>query len=252
MDRFRQQQAPDLFLGVFIPQDNGKRKIIGYICSTLSSSTSLTHDSMSTHVAGSSTVCIHSICVEKSWRKMKVATQLLREYLSRLRSRVEASLVPYERVVLISHEKLISFYENVGFTNLGTSGVVYGSLPWYELRAELKNMTEASGFTDHVAGPTPFPSAASAWQTHQQVPEGVWDALLHKSSSSRTGRLLSSFDSIGSVTTKTVAGGLVNKFDLICPREGCGSIILKEGVGKLVERASEQVRIAWTNRNSTD
>jgi len=183
---------------------------------------------------------------------MKVATQLLREYLSRLRSRVEAGSVPYERVVLISHEKLIPFYENAGFTNLGTSGVVYGSLPWYELRAELKNMTEASGFTDRVAGSTPFPPAGSASQTHHQIPEGVWDALSHKSSSSRTGQLLSSFDSIGSVTTKTVAGSLVNKFDLICPREGCGSIILKEGVGKLVERASEQVRIAWTNRNSTD
>jgi len=183
---------------------------------------------------------------------MKVATQLLREYLSRLRSRAEAGSVPYERVVLISHENLVPFYENAGFTNLGTGGVVYGSLPWYELRAELKNTTEASGFANHVTGPTPFSSAASALQTHQQVPEGVWDALLHRSSLSRTGRLLSSFDSIGSVTTKTVAGSLVNKFDLLCPREGCGSIILKEGVGKLVERASEQVRIAWTNRNSID
>jgi len=183
---------------------------------------------------------------------MTVATQLLREYLSRLRSRVEAGSVPYERVVLISHEKLVPFYENAGFTNLGMSGVVYGSLPWYELRAELKNMTEASGFTDHVAGSTPFSPAASTSQTHQSVPEGVWDALLHRSSSSRTGRLLSSFDSIGSVTTKTVSGSLVNKFDLLCPREGCGSIILKEGVGKLVERESEQVRITWTNRNNTN
>jgi len=183
---------------------------------------------------------------------MKVATQLLREYLLRLRSRAEAGSVPYERVVLISHEKLIPFYENAGFTNLGTSGVVYGSLPWYELRTELKNMTEASGFTDHDAGSTPFSPTASVSQTHQQVPKGVWDALLHKSSSSRTGRLLSSFDSIGFVTAKTVAGDMVNKFDLLCPREGCGSIILKEGVGKLVERASEQVRISWTNRNSTD
>lgn len=253
MDRFRQEQAPDLFLGVFIPQDSGKRKIIGYICSTLSPSVTLTHDSMYTHVAGSPTVFIHSVCVDNSWRKKRVATQLLREYLSRLRSRAEAGSVPYERVVLISHEKLIPFYENAGFTNMGTSEVVYGSSPWYELRAEiLKNMTEVLGSTDNAAGSTPSSPVNSTPKTYQQVPEGVWDALLRSSPSGRTGRPLSSFDSIVSVTTQTASGSLMNKFDLLCPREGCGSIILKEGVGKWVERASEQVRLTCTDSNSTE
>jgi hypothetical protein len=33
----------------------------------------------------------------------------------------------------------------------------------------------------------------------------------------------------------------VNKFDLLCPRDGCGSVILKNGVAKLIEAASVQV-----------
>lgn len=136
---------------------------------------------------------------------------------------------------------------------MGTSEVVYGSSPWYELRAEIpKNMTEVLGSTDNAAGSTPSSPVNSTPKTYQQVPEGVWDALLRSSPSGRTGRLLSSFDSIVSVTTQTASGSLMNKFDLLCPREGCGSIILKEGVGKWVERASEQVRLTWTDSNSTE
>ncbi|KIJ98946.1 hypothetical protein K443DRAFT_50899, partial [Laccaria amethystina LaAM-08-1] len=32
-----------------------------------------------------------------------------------------------------------------------------------------------------------------------------------------------------------------NKFDLLCPRNGCGSVILKSGAGSWVERASVQL-----------
>jgi hypothetical protein len=33
----------------------------------------------------------------------------------------------------------------------------------------------------------------------------------------------------------------MNKFDLLCPRNGCGSVILKSGVAKLVDAPSVQV-----------
>ncbi|KAF5354037.1 hypothetical protein D9756_007183 [Leucocoprinus leucothites] len=243
--RFRQEEAPDLFLGAFISQDDGKRKIIGFTCSTLSPSETLTHDSMSKHIQGSSTICLHSICVQKSWRNKGIATRLLKEYVSRLRLRAEAGSVPYERVALISHEELIPFYENAGFKNLGKSDVVHGSLPWYELRAELKSATATAGSaSQHSDSSTPLPvveNSPGAPQPDQQIPEGLWEALLRSSSSKNHGRLLSSFDSVTSVTIEATPGTPVNKFDLLCPREGCGSVILKEGVGRWVERASEQL-----------
>jgi len=38
-----------------------------------------------------------------------------------------------------------------------------------------------------------------------------------------------------------IRGNLSNKFDLSCPREECGSVILKAGVAQWVERASVQI-----------
>lgn len=253
--RYRQEQAPDLFLGAFIPQEGGNRKIIGYICSTLSPSETLTHDSMSVHIPGASTVCIHAICVEKSFQRKGIATRLLKEYVSRLRARAEAGSVPYEKIVLISHDNLIPFYENAGFKNLGKSDVVHGSLPWYELRVDLKDSsgtstTSASGTTTSTTASTI--SAADvramppAQQGDQEIPAGLWEALLRGSSTRNkpTGKLLSSFENgLGDVIASTTQGTSVNKFDLLCPRPECGSIILKGGVAKWVERASEQASI---------
>ncbi|KAJ3576014.1 hypothetical protein NP233_g702 [Leucocoprinus birnbaumii] len=249
--KYRQEVASDLFLGAFIARSGNKRKIIGYICSTLSPSKTLTHDSMSTHVPGTSTVCIHSICIQKAWRKKGIATRLLNEYVSRLRLRAEAGSVPYERVALISHQELIPFYETAGFINIGKSDVVHGALPWYELRVELRrNLNTWGGSTINALDFPTIPtvtdekkaiSASTHIEQQEQIPAGVWEALLRSSSSKNTGRLLSSFDSVTSVVTEATPGTMVNKFDLLCPRDGCGSVILKEGVGRWVERGSEQI-----------
>ncbi|KXN85656.1 hypothetical protein AN958_10993 [Leucoagaricus sp. SymC.cos] len=247
--RFRQEQAPDLFLGAFVPKEGGKRKIIGYICSTLSSAKTLTHESMSTHIPASSTICIHSVCVEKSSRGKGIATRLLKEYVSRLRARVQTGSVPYERIALISHEELIPFYENGGFTNLGKSEVVHGSLPWYELQVELKDGADSATASKNAAPSLLSPvtgGVAEANQGNQQIPAGLWEALSRGSSRSNRpdGMLLSSFDKpMVSVTIEANQGTLVNKYDLLCPRPGCGSVILKEGVGEWVEKASEQVTL---------
>jgi GNAT superfamily N-acetyltransferase len=247
--RYRQEQAPDLFLGAFIPRKEGKRQIVGYICSTLSPSETLTHESMSVHVPSSSTVCIHAICVEKQSQRKGIATRMLKEYISRLRARAESGSVPYERVVLISHGNLIQFYENAGFINLGRSEVAHGSLPWYELRVELKNNAgQAPGYTSGTgvdnAALQVSPTDTPLQQLDHQMQSRLWEALLHNSSSGNkpTGKQLSSSESsMTSLTTVAAEGILVNKFDLLCPRLGCGSVILKGGVGKWTERASEQV-----------
>jgi guanine nucleotide exchange factor len=37
----------------------------------------------------------------------------------------------------------------------------------------------------------------------------------------------------------------LNKFDLLCPRPGCTSVILKSDIAKLTERPSVQVRLDY-------
>ncbi|KAF8908100.1 hypothetical protein CPB84DRAFT_201394 [Gymnopilus junonius] len=55
--RLRQSQAGDLFLGAYeqnVSSSSKPRKLVGYICATLSPDTTLTHHSMSTHIPESS------------------------------------------------------------------------------------------------------------------------------------------------------------------------------------------------------
>lgn len=167
----------------------------------------------------------------------------MKEYISRLRARAEAGSVPYERIVLLAHDNLVPFYESCGFKNLGKSDVVHGSLPWYEVRVDLKRKTVASSTTSPIAV-TSLAAAPSAQQGYEHLPPGLWEALA-KSSSSRNkpvGKLLSLFERGSSeVILESMQGESVNKFDLLCPRPGCGSVILKSGVAQWVEKASEQV-----------
>ncbi|KAG2068627.1 Mss4-like protein [Suillus decipiens] len=77
----------------------------------------------------------------------------------------------------------------------------------------------------------------------QSLPPGVLEALKHPSNAEgrSTIRKLSDFDQgvlAVSASHNKDPGQFTHKFDLLCPRNGCGSLILKAGVGRLVERDS--------------
>ncbi|RPD65432.1 acyl-CoA N-acyltransferase [Lentinus tigrinus ALCF2SS1-7] len=229
--RYRQSQSPELFLGAYIPSADGTgRTLIGYVCSTLSPDTTLTHESMSKHVPGSKSVCIHSVCVAPQHRRKHVALNLLKDYIRRLE---EAG--KYDRVLLIAHEELRGLYEKAGFEWDGLSAVVHGSRPWFEMRKDLTS-AEAAAAPD-----------ASAQAQGQALPAGLWEALAHQSTRTRpVPRLLTFFaHAVEDVTNSAASDGSpTNKYDLLCPRLGCGSIILKAGVAQWVERASVQLEPA--------
>jgi len=232
--RFRQANAGQLFLGAYHCTAD-QRELIGYVCGTLSPSETLTHQSMSDHVPSSTTVCIHSVCVSESHRRTKVGLPLLKEYISRLEiARMNGE--SYERVLLITHEHLRSFYEQSGFEWMGRSSIVHGSQPWYEMRRILGRVSDS-----HLLEPS-IPS-----QSQPQGPEitrSLWEALQRSPSARPVGRVFTGFPGgILELTEphSTKQGTLVNKLDIVCPRTGCGSVILKRGVGEWVERESVQV-----------
>ncbi|KAJ2918106.1 hypothetical protein MD484_g2284, partial [Candolleomyces efflorescens] len=213
---FRQTNAGDLFLGAYLPpqNDTSPPQLIGYVCSTLSPEEKLTHESMSNHVAGSSSVCIHSVCVAKSQRRKGIALQLLKEYITRL-STTSARGSPYKRVLLIAHEELRPLYEKAGFTWLGKSDVTHGSRPWYEMRLDLNGKDAAP-----------------------QIPPDVLQNLLKPSSEKHNPTLVSDcHHGIEDLIMSDSEGTAVNKYDLLCPR-GCRSVILKKGVAQWTERTS--------------
>ena len=187
---------------------------------------------MSKHVPLSSSVCIHAVCISPDHRRNGLGVRLLREYVTRLESATQNDRdgsKAYERALLITHEELRPFYEAAGFEWLGESGVVHGSRPWFEMRKVL-------------AQPIMSPPEEQA----QSLPPSIWEALLRPPRNRPQTRSLASFGGISDVCAPDpdITGNISNKFDLLCPREECGSIILKAGVAQWVERASIQARRA--------
>lgn len=207
----RQSSAPDLFLGAYTSGE--KKQLIGYICATLTHSETF---SMKPHNPSQTnsepyTVCIHSVCVELNHQRQGVASGLIAEYLHRLEGG------KYRVVLLIAHEELIPFYLKAGFELVGKSDFVHGSKPWFQMRHHL---------------PQPPPD--------QDMQLRIMQALREQQSKPKDPSQL------GKRTLLSFSGGVSqlvdadnhNKFDILCPRPGCISIILKPGSTTLVERPS--------------
>lgn len=204
-----------------MPQTGSKRTLLGYVDGVLSSETTLTSESMSTHVPGARNVLIHGVCVTPEARNRGIASALLTEYQRRL-----AAAGSYERVLLISHEEMAGFYERIGFKSRGLSSIAFAGVPWFELE-----WVVPSGQLDDSQG------------APQAIPSGLLDALQSQNVSRRPqGELLSSFqDGIFDVSDK--GDQRSNRYDLLCINERCGSIILRQGVAVLQERESVQVSL---------
>lgn len=148
---FRQNTAPELFLGCYLRKDDNQDsptsiypssnststslELVGYIVSTLASGDHLTHSSMSSHDPSGDAVCIHSVCVSSAFQRRGFATRMLREYLQhlqRLNNDAHASK-KLKRVLLIAHEHTIGLYAGVGFVLVGKSSVEHGPDPWFEM-----------------------------------------------------------------------------------------------------------------------
>lgn len=210
---YRQSVAPDLFLGAY-----DQKRLIGFICSTLSESESLTHESMTTHNPEGKTICIHSVCVDPGYQRQKVGSALLEEYVRRWTNG------PYDGISLIAHEELINFYVAAGFKLIGESEVVHGSKPWFELRYLLH---------------PPIPDAA----TQRRILE-VLQEQSNRSEEHRPEKKLLSYFPGGSSELVDEQG--LNKMRLYCPRMLCRSVILLARTTTLVERPSVTVTVSWT------
>ncbi|KAJ6573938.1 Mss4-like protein [Mycena vulgaris] len=82
--------------------------------------------------------------------------------------------------------------------------------------------------------------AANTSSTSEALPPGVFAALLPRRNRPIPTALASFPGGITDVSTPD-ANSLYNKYDLLCPRPECGSIILRTGIAKLLERPSIQM-----------
>lgn len=220
--RYRQENAGEYFLGAYeTAQDaapasaSNRGHLVGYVCATLTSSPSLTHDSMAHHEPNGAYVAIHSVCVARSHLRRGIATALLREYLRRL----EAPASPVRGALLIAHEELVPLYTKAGFELVGPSPVTHGARPWFELRREF-----ARG------------NAATATEAAPSAPEEDEGEVRSP------GRLLGYFKGEMGELVDSATG--TNKVNLYCPRAECRCCLLRAGAGKWVQgtRSDFEVR----------
>ena len=204
-------------MGVYDERDEKRQRLLGFICSTLSKSETLTHKSMSTHDADGKTICIHSVCIDRGHQRQKLGTALLEEYIRRWTDG------PYDRISLIAHEELINFYLSAGFKLIGKSEVVHGLKPWFELRYFLQpNVPDLA--------------------TQRRILEVLREEA-NQSEAHRPGKKLLSYFPRG--PKELVEEDGLSKLRIYCPRVACKSVILLEGIATLVERSSVMVTVFW-------
>lgn len=118
-----------------------KETLIGHIIATRTAGTTITDECMeiasekipgSGHVESSPTVGVHSVVVDPEWQGKSLATLLLHDYIQKL-SNQELG----EQVVIIAHDKLVPFYEKIGFSNDGKSACNFGGEEWYDMSIRL-------------------------------------------------------------------------------------------------------------------
>ncbi|GAA6010488.1 hypothetical protein JCM10207_001329 [Rhodosporidiobolus poonsookiae] len=213
---YRQQHATAYFLGAYTPTPS--RALIAYICATLTSSPTLTHDSMATHDPQGSYVAIHSVCVDRGYLRRGVALGLLEEYLTRLRDMSEKE-GQVKGARLISHEELIPLYQKAGFELVGKSEVVHGPREWFELKVDFPSPSSSSSTSTSaaLAAPAPEPVDEDAGLTVRSP-----------------GAPFSRFALAGGVEKLVDPETGLNAADLYCPRAECRCLLLRRGTGKLV------------------
>lgn len=115
----RLKEAQEYFYSLKI--DDGE--IIGFVNGTCVASSELDHDCMTSHVPGGPVLVIHSVTVDKRYRRRHIATGMLKKYLEYV-----SAIETLKEIKLLTKARLISFYLSCGFKLLGPSLVIHGSV----------------------------------------------------------------------------------------------------------------------------
>eukprot|EP01129_Flabellula_baltica_P001153 TRINITY_DN11062_c0_g1_i1.p1 TRINITY_DN11062_c0_g1~~TRINITY_DN11062_c0_g1_i1.p1 ORF type:complete len:173 (+),score=27.62 TRINITY_DN11062_c0_g1_i1:20-538(+) len=128
--KYRIEHAGDYFF--LCIDESDPTPLIGMVNGTLTDANELTHDSMTHHVDGGRTYCIHSVSVRPDKRRQKIATKMLCRVIEMIKEENKIDLI-----LLMCKQYLISFYQECGFTLLGESHVEHGQDQWYEMSLNL-------------------------------------------------------------------------------------------------------------------
>ena len=144
--RYRQREAGAYFRTVISEDD----EVIGFICGTRCET--FDEASMSAHDPNGSVLGIHSVVIDKSFRRQGLASLALKWYIDEI---LKASDI--KEVKLIAKAPLLSLYsKQVGFEVLGLSEITHGQDPWYDCSLPGSvEMVQVDAFSSEIFGGNP-------------------------------------------------------------------------------------------------
>ncbi|KAK5168462.1 hypothetical protein LTR04_006779 [Oleoguttula sp. CCFEE 6159] len=80
------------------------------------------------HKEAGRTVCVHSLAVLPGYQGRGYGSALMKSFVQR----VETSGVA-DRIALLTYDRLVPFYEKLGFKNLGKSEATFGGVAWDDM-----------------------------------------------------------------------------------------------------------------------
>lgn len=120
---YRLKHCPELFFGCCLDD-----VLIGFVNGTTCLEKTLTHETMFHHEPNGTTLCIHSVVIDKSHQRKGLGISMLLAYLAHIQKNTKVS-----NVLLLCKPKMIQFYEKCGFISNGVSSVIHGSEQWIEM-----------------------------------------------------------------------------------------------------------------------
>ncbi|KAH9869019.1 hypothetical protein J1614_008096 [Plenodomus biglobosus] len=85
------------------------------------------------HNEDGQTICLHSLAVHPDFQKKGFGQVLLKAYVQRIRDSEVA-----KRISIICRDRFMTFYEKVGFRNVGPSKCQYGGGGWVDMMLDFE------------------------------------------------------------------------------------------------------------------
>jgi ribosomal protein S18 acetylase RimI-like enzyme len=119
--RKRQSTAGKYF---FVIKAKDSDKCLGFINATCIVGETITHESMTEHVAEGKTLVIHSVTISLECRRKGVGSFMLKDYVNR----IARDCREISKILLLSKAYLLRYYVSCGFSLVGLSPVEHGKV----------------------------------------------------------------------------------------------------------------------------
>lgn len=104
--------------------------LLGHVIATKTTNTLIADDDMKVgnHDDAGRTIALHSLAVLPAYQKRNIGKVLLKAYVQRMNESRAA-----DRISILTFDRLVPFYESMGFENKGKGGSQYGGENWVNM-----------------------------------------------------------------------------------------------------------------------